>query len=154
MLIGWDYAATGIWWILTKEEREAPGPREGRRAGGAPSPPDGRPRPWSDRLSEDLLDDLQAWNDSCDGNSREDNKDLREVAARALQDQGRELAIRVQSELGTDGWEVLYQLGDRMFRVHPPGSWPAGTWQQELLGYAPRDGQDAQTEGPGPAGGP
>jgi hypothetical protein len=42
------------------------------------------------------------------------------------------------------GWEVLYRLGDRMFRVHPPGSWPARTWEQELLGYAPRDGQDAE----------
>jgi hypothetical protein len=144
VLIGWDYAATGIWWILTQEEMQAPAPRVGSRTGGAPPRPDGGPRPWSDRLSEDLLDDLQAWNDSCDGNSRDRDKDFREVTARALQERGRELAIRVQNELGTDGWEVLYQLGDRMFRVHPPGSWPAGTWQQELLGYAPRDRHDAE----------
>jgi hypothetical protein len=147
VLIGWDYAATGIWRVLTKEELEAPVPRGGHWAGGAPSLPDNRPRPWSDRLSEDLLDDLQAWNDSCDSNSRDNNKDLREVTARALQEQGRELAIRVQNELGTDGWEVLYQRGDRMFRVHPPGNWPAGTWQQELLGYAPRDRRDPEGTG-------
>ena len=23
MLIGWDYGAHGIWWVLTKEEKEA-----------------------------------------------------------------------------------------------------------------------------------
>jgi hypothetical protein len=142
VLIGWDYAAPGIWWVLTKEELEAPRPPGGRGADGAPSPSDGRRRPWSERLSEDLLDDLQAWNDSCDRNSRDADKDLREVTARALQDQGRELAIRVQNELGTDGWEVLYQRGDQMVRVHPPGSWPAATWEQELLGYAPRAGRD------------
>lgn len=147
MLIDWDYCASGIWWVLTKQEKEAPAPREGHRAG-APPPP----RPWSDRLSVGLLDDLRAWNDSW-----ATGKDLRkdgEATARARQEQGRELAIRVQDELGTDGWEVIYRLGDRMFRVHPLGSWPAGSWRQELLGYAPRDRQDAETEGPGPAGGP
>jgi hypothetical protein len=57
----------------------------------------------------------------------------------ALQERGRELAIRVQNELGTDGWEVLYQRGSRIHRVCPPGSWPVATWSEELLGYAPRD---------------
>jgi hypothetical protein len=152
VLIDWDYCAHGIWWILTKEEKEAPAPRGGHWAGGAPPPPDSRPRPWSDRLSAGLLDDLQAWNDSWV--SGEDPREGRDVTVRARQERGRELAIRVQGELGTDGWEVLYRLGDQMFRVHPSGSWPAGTWQQELLGYAPRDGQDAEGEGPGPAGGP
>ena len=56
----------------------------------------------------------------------------------ALQERGRELAIRVQDELGTDDWEVLYQMGGRMSRVHPPGGWPVESWQQELLGYRPR----------------
>ena len=152
MLIDWDYRAHGIWWILTKEEMEAPAPRGGHWAGGAPAPPDSRPRPWSDRLSAGLLDDLQAWNDSWVSGG--DPQGGRDVTVRARQEQGRELAIRVQGELGTDGWEVLYRLGDQMFRVHPSGSWPAGTWQQELLGYAPRNGQDAEGDGPGPAGGP
>ncbi len=152
MLIDWDYCAHGIWWVLTKEEKEAPAPRGGHLAGGAPPPPDSRPRPWSDRLSARLLDDLQAWNDSWV--SGEGPREGGEVTVRARQEQGRELAIRVQGELGTDGWEVLYRLGDLMFRVHPSGSWPAGTWRQELLGYAPRDGQDAEEEGPGLSGGP
>ena len=151
MLIDWDYCASGIWRVLTKQEMEAPAPRGGHWAG-APPPPDGRPRPWSDRLSEGLLDDLQAWNDSWD--TGQNLRQGGESTVRALQEQGRGLAVRVQDELGTDGWEVLYRLGDRMFRVHPPGSWPAGTWEQELLGYAPRDGQDAEAEGLGPAGGP
>ena len=56
----------------------------------------------------------------------------------ALEERGRELAIRVQNELGTAGWEVLYHLGGRVHRVHPPGSWPEETWEQELLGYVPR----------------
>ena len=38
-------------------------------------------------------------------------------------------------KLGTDGWEVLYQMDGRMLRVHPPGSWPVESWKQELLGY-------------------
>jgi hypothetical protein len=68
------------------------------------------------------------------------------VAARALREQGRALAIRVQDELGTDGWEVLYNLDGVVHRVHPPGSWPARTWHEELLGYAPRGQQHAEEE--------
>jgi hypothetical protein len=142
VLIDWDHCAHGIWRVLTKEEKEAPAPRGGSWTSGAPSLVDSNSLPWSDRLSAELLDDLQAWNDSW-----VTGKDLwkdGEPAVRARQEQGRELAIRVQDELGTDGWEVLYRLGDRMFRVQPPGSWPAGTWQQELLGYAPRDRHDAK----------
>jgi hypothetical protein len=136
VLIDWDYCAHGIWWVLTREEKEVPAPREGSWTGGAPSPPGSRPRPWSDRLSAGLLDDLQAWNDSWV--TGQDPREGGGVTVRARQEQGRELAIRAQDELGTDGWEVLYRLGDRMVRVHPPGS-----WQQELLGYAPRDSRDA-----------
>ncbi|HUC27162.1 MAG TPA: hypothetical protein VMA73_31090, partial [Streptosporangiaceae bacterium] len=55
----------------------------------------------------------------------------------ALDECGRELAVRVQDELGTVGWEVLYQMGDRVYRVHPRGSWPMATWEHELLGYQP-----------------
>jgi hypothetical protein len=65
---------------------------------------------------------------------------------RALQEQGRELAVRVQDELGTDGWEVLYQILGRMYRVHPPASWPIETWEQELLGYKSQDQQHAEEQ--------
>lgn len=122
VLIDWDYGAHGIWWVLSKEEKEAPAP-PGRWSGAPPGQGD-RPGPWSDRLPAGLLDDLQAWNDDC-----EDGDDVG-----VLRERGRELAVRVQEELGTDGWEVLYQMGGRMHRVHPPGSWPVGSWRQELLG--------------------
>jgi len=128
VLIAPDVGVRGIWWVLTKEEKEAPAP-PGSWTG---NPPPGllhRPRPWSDRLSDDLLDELQKWNDAWDV----ENPDCQ-----ALQERGRELAGRVQDELGTDGWEVLYQIGDRMYRVHPRESWSIKTWEQELLGYQPR----------------
>ena len=127
VLIDWDYGAHGIWRVLSKEEKE--GPALTGRWSGAPPPGGGpRPRPWSDRLSAGLLDDLRAWNDDC-----EDGGDVG-----VLRQRGRDLAVRVQEELGMDGWEVLYQMGDRMHRVHPPGSWPISSWRQELLGYSER----------------
>jgi hypothetical protein len=132
VLIDWDYCAHGIWRVLTKEEKEAPAPRGGRWTGTRPPGWDERPRPWRDRLSSGLLDDLQAWNDAWDN----ENAD-----PRALQAQGRVLAIRVQDELGKDGWEVLYIQEGRVFRVHPLGSWPIESWQQELLGYTPRESE-------------
>lgn len=136
MLIGWDYGAHGIWWVLTKEEKEAPAPA-GHRSGTPPSPRHDRPRPWSDRLSGELLDDLQAWNDACAASGAD---------APALQERGRALAIQVQDELGIDGWEVLYQIDGQMFRVQPPGSWPVESWEQELLGYQRRSPAERAAE--------
>jgi hypothetical protein len=136
VLIGWDHAAHGIWWVLTKEEKETPAP-SGHRSGTSPSSRHDRPRPWSDRLSGGLLDDLQAWNDACAADGTD---------AQALQERGRELAIQVQDELGTGGWEVLYQMDGRMLRVHPPGSWPVESWKQELLGYRSRLPAERATE--------
>jgi dihydrofolate reductase len=69
-------------------------------------------------------------------------------ARRAWQEQGRDLAIRAQDEFGTDDWEVFSKLGGRMHRVHPPGSWPVTTWEQELLGYPPRDATATPTDSP------
>lgn len=128
VLIDWDYGAHGIWWVLTRQEKEAPAPG-GRWSGAAPPYGHERIRPWSNRLTSELLDDLQEWNDSWDSAA---------VDAGVLQERGRDLAIRVQDELGTDGWEVLYKMGGQVRRVHPPGSWPAESWQQQLLGYGPR----------------
>jgi hypothetical protein len=127
VLVDADYLAGGIWWIATKEEREAP-LSDYLNRGEQPGKPHHH---RSLRLSQEVRDDLKAWNKSWD-----DSDGFWEStgAYRAWQEQGRELAVRVQDELGTDGWEVLYWLGDRVHRVHPPGSWPADTWQQELLG--------------------
>lgn len=128
VLIASDVGAHGIWWVLTKKEKEAPAPR-GSWSGSPPPELPHRPRPWSDRLSGDLLDELQEWNDAWD---------VEHPDSQALQERGLALACRVQDELGTEGWEVLYQIGDHMYRVHPRGSWPVRTWEQELLGYRPR----------------
>jgi hypothetical protein len=138
VLVDWDYGAHGIWWVLTKQEREAPAPA-GRWSGEAPAEGQKRIRPWSDRLTSELLDDLQEWNDAWDSN---------DVDSRVLQQRGRDLAIRVQDELGTDDWEVLYTMDGQLRRVYPPGSWPIQSWTQQLLGYAPRErsgGGEVQT---------
>lgn len=83
-----------------------------------------------------LLADLKTWNDSWDFTIIKENEE--DVPDEVLYERGRELAIRVQDELGTDGWEVLYFQDGQAHRVHPPGSWPDGTWQQDLLGYPRR----------------
>lgn len=98
-------------------------------------------RSWRERLSEQLLRDLKAWNDSWGPQGPADIE-----VARVLQERGRELASRVQNELGTDGWEVLYKLGGRMHRVQPAGSWPAETWMRDLLGYTHLDPREVAEE--------
>lgn len=125
VLIEADYCADGIWWVASKEEREAPIPSY--------LTPE-HLQPWP--LSQELRNDLKAWNQFWDDS---DGFWDSAQARRAWQEQGRELAIRAQNEFGTDRWEVLYWLGDRLHRVHPPGNWPAETWQQDLLGYPSRD---------------
>src|ERR1039458_7823495 len=62
VLIDWDYGAHGIWWVLTKEEKEEPAP-PGQWSEARPSERSHAARPWSGRLTSELLDDLQAWND-------------------------------------------------------------------------------------------
>jgi hypothetical protein len=136
VLIEADYCAGGIWWVDTKEEHAAPYPlwsylTRAQRLGKPPVQ-----RPWRERLSQGLLDDLKAWNQSWDDNDGFWNDaQLRQ----AWEEQGRELAIRVRDELRTDDWEVLYRMNGWVHRVHPRGSWPAGTWTQDLLGYAAPD---------------
>jgi hypothetical protein len=135
VLIAFDYRADGIWWVATKEEIEAPYEewsrltREQHRLTSH--------RPWGDLLSDQLLDDLKVWNDSWDFTIVEEDEE--DVPGEVLEERGRALAIRVQNELGTDGWEVLYFQDSRAHRVHPPGSWPDDTWERDLLGYAPPD---------------
>jgi hypothetical protein len=123
VLVDWDYGAHGIWWVLTRQEKEAPAPGGGW-SGTGPAREHRRIRAWNDRLTSDLLDDLQEWNDAWDTAGAD---------ARALRARGRDLAIRVQHELGTDGWEVLYKMDGQVRRVHPP----AESWQQQL-GNGPR----------------
>jgi hypothetical protein len=127
VLIDADYGADGIWWVPSKEELELESPPPGHLG-------HEQRRSWPP--SQELRDDLKAWNQSWEAS---DGFWESAEARRAWQEQGRELAIRAQNELGTDDWEVFYNLGGRVHRVHPPGSWPAATWEQELLGYPSRE---------------
>jgi hypothetical protein len=134
VLIAFDYQADGIWLVATKEEIEAPYEGWSRLTREQHRPTSHRP--WGDLLSDQLIDDLKAWNDSWDFTIVQDDEE--DVPEEVLYERGRELAIRVQGELGTDGWEVLYFQGGLAHRVHPPGSWPDRSWEQDLLGYPPR----------------
>jgi hypothetical protein len=137
VLVEFDYGADGIWLCAPREELEAAPQPGGYWVGAQPRGRDARPRRWSGLLSEELLDDLKAWNDARDYTIAQEDEEI--VADEVLEERGRELAIRVQNELGTDGWEVLYHLGGRVHRVHPPGSWPEETWEQDVMGYTSRD---------------
>jgi hypothetical protein len=134
VLVDWDWGASGIWRVSTREDLLA-APPAGTWTGTPPAPA-ARLRAWSDLLSDELLDDLQQWND--DYGRAERRAILGSDQPAALMERGRLLAIRVQSELGTEDWEVLYRSGATIYRVHPPGSWPVESWRQELLGYPPR----------------
>jgi hypothetical protein len=103
VLIAADLEATGIWSI---------GP-----TGNCAAKP-------SELLDAALISDLQAWNDSADslfgGRASED-----EEAKAAFRVTARQLAIRVQDQLGDD-WEVLLSVAepDWCFRwVRPPAAW-------------------------------
>jgi hypothetical protein len=128
VLIDCDYGASGIWWVRTRKEQQAPADC-GTRSDPPHADAGGRRRPWRELLSAELVDALREWN-------RDWERD--ETNTGPLQERGRELAICVQDELGADGWEVLYQMGSQLHRVQPPGSWPIDSWQEQLLGHAPQ----------------
>ena len=134
VLIAFDYCADGIWWVATKQEIEAPYEEWSRLTSEQHRLTSHRP--WGDLLSDQLLDDLKTWNDCWDFTITQDNDE--DVPDEVLEERGRELAIRVQDELGTDGWEVVYFQDGQAHRVHPPGSWPDDTWEHDLLGYPRR----------------
>lgn len=103
-MIDWDWAATGIWTVLTPEEMAAPAP-PGRWIAATPEPGD-RHRAWRGLLSDELIDELQAWNDRGEqvmGIDGEEHTDQERVAFWA---RGRELAARVQQQLGPE-YEVV-----------------------------------------------
>jgi hypothetical protein len=140
VIIEADYHAGGIWWANTKEEHEARHPR-GSYLTRTQQP--GQPPIRMPPLSQGLRGDLKAWNQSWDDNDGFwDDAQVRQ----AWEQQGRELANRVQDQLGTDNWEVLYRMNGWVHRVHPPGSWPAETWMQDLLGYGPPDPRERAEE--------
>jgi hypothetical protein len=99
IMIDWDWGATGIWTVLTPEEKAAPAAL-GRLVTG--TPPSDPHQAWRGLLSDDLIDALQAWNDrgeevmGIDGHKHTDEERV-EFWVR-----GRELAAQTQQQLGTD----------------------------------------------------
>jgi hypothetical protein len=120
MIVEADYGVGGLYWVSTEAEARA---WVRTRQPGTYMPP----------VGQGLRGELKAWNQDWE---RTDGFWDDAAARRAWEERGRELAIRAQNELGS-GWEVLYHMDERVHRVHPPGSWPAATWEQELLGYPP-----------------
>jgi hypothetical protein len=137
VLIAFDYRADGIWWVATKEEIEAPY-EEHRRLNREHHRLTGH-RPWGDLLSDQLLDDLKVWNDSWDFTIVRENEE--EVPEEVLEERGRALAIRVQDELETDGWEVLYFQGGQAHREAgrtTPGKGTFWATRRQICGSWPR----------------
>ncbi|MDA8277347.1 MAG: hypothetical protein M0Z45_03990 [Actinomycetota bacterium] len=131
VLIDWDYGASGIWKCSTREEITATAPEAGRWSGEAPVNMPASLQ-WSNLLSPSLLDSLKSWNRSFE------SADMTDERNRALlEDEGRNLALCVQSELGVESWELFYIHQGRVHRINPPGSWPIKTWEVDLLGYPP-----------------
>lgn len=109
-------------------------PQGGRWSGEPPANLDTlRQRPWIDLLSMPLLEALKSWNIACESANR-----TGDTSRVLLENEGRDLALLVQCELGVQNWEVLYVYQGRIHRVDPIGSWPVETWKEDLLGHAPR----------------
>lgn len=109
VLIDWDWGAHGIWTIPSGEDL-AP-PVRALLVRDLPRNGEPRPRPWSDKLPEKLLDALQAWNDigerlfhygEPDRDAADQQKQEAEFRRRAEQ-----LAAWTQRELGPE-YEVLF----------------------------------------------
>ncbi|MGC8480762.1 MAG: hypothetical protein ACP5PJ_04380 [Acidimicrobiales bacterium] len=129
VLIDWDYAAEGIWWCLTAKERLA-------ARGSLPNSSPGVPRlvAWPELLPEPLLADLVRWNRTCESEAATSTSLSTELENEAIR-----LAERVREALGDDErWEVLFKSGSEIVRVDPPGRWSVWTWEEELLGYPPK----------------
>jgi hypothetical protein len=120
VLVDWDWGADGLWSVRSREERHAPTPTGGKRERVRPLANRQR-RPWSDLLSDELLDALQAWNDACGERAWRPPED-RTAEDELLERRKVVLAERVQEELGGD-WEVLYTFHGAWRWVQPPQSW-------------------------------
>jgi hypothetical protein len=103
VLIDWDWGASGIWTVRDPNERFTPA------TGGqwAPhQPPRDRHRPWRGRLSDDLIDRLQTWNDDGDVFMGRHAHQHTDADRTAFWRRGQELAEQVQAQLGHE-YEVL-----------------------------------------------
>jgi hypothetical protein len=80
----------------------------GRRGPADPALEQDRPRPWSDKLSANLLDALQEWNDyGGELFGPHSDQSTWQAGSNAFRSRGAELAAWTQRELGTE-YEVLF----------------------------------------------
>jgi hypothetical protein len=112
-LVAFDWGASGIWLLNPPEEDLR---RVSDRDLDQP-----RPRPWSKLVPQQLLDDLQRWNDDQDETSRI-GRPADPTLEKQIRLQARSLAERLQDELG-DGWEVFYRFNGPMLPVRLPSRW-------------------------------
>ena len=104
----WDYAASGLWRVLTADEREGRAPIEPWR-------------PWSEMLTPALLDELRRWIVRGEGRDRR-SPDVSDRDERFWTD-ALAVAERVQEELGEEH-EVLCATGSGAWRwVRRPVRW-------------------------------
>lgn len=125
VLIDWDWGASGIWTILSADELSAPAPAGMWYSADLEAEAE-RPHPWSDKLSTDLLDALQEWNDHGGKLFHPLGPDSDDETSRANEDaflsRGAELAVCTQRELGPD-YEVLFITSNGAWQwVQPPWS--------------------------------
>lgn len=120
-LVDWDFAAHGIWLVLSPDQLHAPAPADGTWSGSPPprelaASEQRRVRPWSDKLSRELLEALQEWNSAGERLHRQQQDRVSADALVEFWAIAADLAGRVQRELGAE-WEVLHGS--------PTGAW---TW--------------------------
>ena len=99
------------WWVSANQGERGPGLSPGRWSGAPPSSWHDRPRPWSDRLSGELLDDLQAWGMML-------AKQMVLMPRRCKSAAARVSHPGFQAELGTRRLGVSNQMDRRMLRVY------------------------------------
>jgi hypothetical protein len=107
VLIDWDWGASGIWSVRGPDEDVVLSPGS---TWGPHVPPSDRHQAWRGLLSDELIDELQAWNDHGDivmGRNAHRRTEEERVAFWA---RGRQLAERVQQQLGHD-YEVICDGG-------------------------------------------
>ena len=84
--------------------------------------------------------DLKAWNDAHDYTIFQEDEEI--LDDEVLEDRAGSLRSGAEraGDRGLGGVSMTWAAG--LHRVHPQGSWPAETWEQDLLGYAPPDPPD------------
>jgi hypothetical protein len=108
-LIDYDFGASGIW-IVTSNEETFRTPERTDVSGWRRSVVNGtkRARPWSEHLSNSLLDELQRWNDwGCTLATSPIDSHAHDAGWDSFYQDARGLAGHVQSELGRH-WQVLW----------------------------------------------